>query len=338
MRTLFIGGTKRGYQTLRALVKAGHSICGIISLAQDSHELERFEEPMRQLADEYGIPLFETRWMKDRDYAAILREELKPDIALGVGCRIMISETIYAIPPLGTLAVHDSLLPEYRGFAPLNWAIINGEQETGVTLFYLNHLMDGGDIVGQKRIPVEPYETAPELYEKVCLATVDLVLECWPQLAAGTALRTKQEYAVGSFGCSRTPINGMIDWSRPTREIFNLIRSLSHPYPGAFTFRKGERIVIRKALPLENPPLYRGRIPGRVVGVNGDEGCVDVLTGDGIIRIYSVDDDGHEVKASKIITSVKDFLGIDIGDLLRRITSLEETILTLTASNSSSTS
>ena len=328
MRTLFIGGTKRGYQTLQALVDEGHCICGIISLVQDSHESERFEEPMRQLANDHGIPLVETRWMKDRDYTAILREDMKPDIALVVGCRIMIPEYIYTLPPLGTLAVHDSLLPEYRGFAPLNWAIINDEKETGVTLFYLNHLMDGGDIVGQQRITIEPYETAPELYIKVCRSTVELVLECWPQLADGTASRTTQACSAGSIGCSRTPTNGMIDWNRTTREIFNLIRSLSHPYPGAFTFRKGEKIVVRKVLPLENPPLYRGRIPGRVVGINGDEGFVDVLTGDGVMRIFSVEHDGREAAAAKIITSVKESLGIDMLDLINRITSLEKIIRT----------
>ncbi len=326
MKTLFIGGTKRGYQTLQALLEAGHSICGIISLIQDSHELERYEEPIRQLAGDYGIPLLETRWMKDRDYAAIIRDDMKPDIALVVGCRIMIPDTIYTLPPLGTLAVHDSLLPKYRGFAPLNWVLINGEKETGVTLFYLNEVMDGGDLVGQKHILIEPYETAPELYVKICRSTVELVLECWPQLAGETAARTKQDYTTGSFGCSRTPVNGMIDWNRPTIEIFNLIRSLCHPYPGAFTFLKGKKIIIRKALPLQNPPRYSGRIPGRVVAISENEGFVDVLTVGGILRIYSVEHEGREEAASKVITSVKDCLGIDTFDLVNRIFALEKII------------
>lgn len=320
---------------MQAVVHSGHQVCGIISLLQDKHELDRYEEPIRQLAAEYDIPLFESRWLKDRDYAALVCEELQPDIALVVGCRIMIPESIYTVPPLGALAVHDSLLPDYRGFAPLNWSIINDEEETGVTLFYLNPLMDGGDIVGQKRIPIERDETGPQLYEKVCRATVELVLECWPLLAEGVAERTSQDYSCGSFGCSRTPVNGMIDWNSPTREISNLIRSLSHPYPGAFTFRRGERLVIRKAQPLDNPPIYRGRIPGRVVAVSANEGFADVLTGDGIIRIHSVEHAGNEIPAAQVITSVKESLGIDLMDLLQRVNALEMAMSRLTAMSAS---
>src|SRR4051794_20542880 len=177
MRTLFIGGTRRGYQTLSALLEAGANITGILSLRQDDHETDRFEEPIRRLAAERNIPCYESKWLKDRDYGAILRDEIKPDIAYVVGCRILIPPDLYEIPSRGTLAVHDSMLPEYRGFAPLNWSILNGEDHTGVTLFYLSELMDGGDIVCQKSVPIGADDTAAEVYERVCQATIDVVLE-----------------------------------------------------------------------------------------------------------------------------------------------------------------
>jgi methionyl-tRNA formyltransferase len=324
VKTLFIGGTKRGYQTLSALLEAGHHVCGIISLQQDAHEIERYEEPIRRLADERGIPLFETKWLKDRDYTAVIRDEMKPDIALAVGCRIIIPEEIYGIPAKGTVAVHDSLLPEYRGFAPLNWSIINDEAQTGVSLFYLNPLMDCGDIVNRKAVPIGADETAPEVYEKVCRATIDVVLESWPALAAGTASRTPQDPATGSYTCSRIPADGMIDWAQPTRNIWNLIRALVHPYPGAFTFFRDRKVTIRRAQPLEPAPRYTGRSPGRVVRVAKDEGSIDVLTADGIIRILEIELDGRVVPAATVISSVKESLGLDPLRLLARIEKLEK--------------
>lgn len=328
MKTLFIGGTKRGYQTLSALVEAGHDLCGIISLQQDAHEVERYEEPIQRLADEHNIPLFETKWLKDRDYRTIISDDLKPDIALAVGCRIIIPEGIYSIPPKGTVAVHDSLLPDYRGFAPLNWSIINDEAQTGVSLFYLNPLMDCGDIVSRKAVPIGNAETAPEVYEKVCRATIDVVMESWPALVAGTASRTPQDPATGSYNCSRIPTDGMIDWSKPTRIIWNLIRALVHPYPGAFTLFRDKKIIIRKAVPLDPAPRYVGRSPGRVVRIAKDEGSIDVLTADGIIRILEIELDGRVVPAATVIASVKESLGIDPLRLLARIEELEKKIST----------
>lgn len=326
MKTLFIGGTKRGYQTLAALIEAGHQICGIISLQQDTHEIERYEEPIRTLAAEKGIPVFETKWLKDRDYQTIIRTELQPDIALAVGCRIIIPEEIYGIPAKGTVAVHDSLLPEYRGFAPLNWSIINDEAETGVSLFYLNPLMDCGDIVSRKAVPIGIDEMAPEVYEKVCRATIDVVLESWPALANGTARRIPQDPTTGSYTCSRIPADGMIDWTQPTRRVWNLIRALIHPYPGAFTFFRDQKVTIRSAHPLEPAPRYVGRSPGRVVKVARDEGSVDVLTADGIIRILEIELEGRVVPAATVITSVKESLGLDSLRLLSRIEELEKKI------------
>src|SRR5262249_15375446 len=147
--------------------------------------------------------------------------------------RILIPEKIYQLPPRGTLAIHDSLLPEYRGFAPLNWSILNGEDHLGLTLFYVSESMDGGDIVAQKRIQIGPDDSAPAIYDRVCQATTVLILETYPLLAAGTAPRSSQDYSKGTFTCARTPADGLIDWDLSTRAIYNRIRALTHPYPGA---------------------------------------------------------------------------------------------------------
>ncbi len=180
MNILFIGGTKRGYLTVKALLEQGARVAGIVSLMQDAHEVERFEQPIEQLAQAHNVPHYLSKALKERDYRKLIAAEIKPDVAFVVGCRILLPESIYGIPRLGTLAVHDSLLPNYRGFAPLNWAVLNGEKQTGVTLFYLDERMDGGDIVGQRAVSIPPTATAAEVYENICTQTVGLVLEAAP--------------------------------------------------------------------------------------------------------------------------------------------------------------
>src|SRR5438552_3037602 len=252
MKILFIGSTRRGYLTLKALVETGASLAGVISLMQHEHEVERFEEPIRMLAASHRILHYQTKAMKDRDYARLIADEAKPDVAIVVGCRILLPKSIYTIPPLGTLAVHDSLLPNYRGFAPLNWALLNGEKQTGVTLFYLDDRMDGGDIMGQRTVDVSPNDTAPEVYERVCQETVRLVLDACRELSEGRAPRVVQDYEIGSFTCSRTPADGVIDWGRRTIAIYDQVRALSYPFPGAFTFLDMEKLFVWKAVPVNS--------------------------------------------------------------------------------------
>jgi methionyl-tRNA formyltransferase len=330
MRILFIGGTKRGYLTLKALIDSGANVVGIISLLQDDHEIERYEKEIESLAIKSDIPHYETKWMKDQNYKDLIAQTIAPDVAFIVGCRILIPSEIYQIPRQGTLAVHDSLLPDYRGFAPLNWSIINGEKYTGVSLFHLNESMDGGDIVAQKSIPIEPDDAAPFVYEQVCRATVDLILETYPLLASNKASRIPQDYSTGSFTCSRVPGDGIIDWNEATETIYNQIRALTYPYPGAFTIYQAKRLVIWKAKPVNNPSCFVGRIPGRVVNISKADGCIDVLTGDGILRVFEVQFEGEErAAAASIIKSVKSTLGLQLSDLLKRIQTLEQEIVRL---------
>lgn len=324
MRTLFIGGTRRGYLALKGLLQVGADVVGILSLKQDDHEVERYEEAIRTEAENHDIPWYETKWIRDRDYARIVRDEMNPDIAFVVGCRVLLPAELYLIPRQGTLAVHDSLLPQYRGFAPLNWSIINGESTTGVTLFYLNELMDGGDIVAQKAVPIGPTDSGPELYDLVCQATVNLITETYPLLIKGTAPRARQSYSEGSFACSRAPSDGLIDWVKPAAELARLVKALTYPYPGAFTFYEGRKLLVWKAAHLDSPPNYVGRIPGRVIAVWHDEGHVDVLAGEGILRLSEVQLAGESrSKASNVVSSVRATLGLSICDLLERIRLLE---------------
>ena len=282
MRVLFIGSTKRGYMALKTLYEYGAKIVGVISLKQDNHEVEKYENQISNFSRNFNIPLFETKWLNDKDYQKIISNQIKPDIAFVVGCRILIPKNIYSIPPKGMLGVHDSFLPEYRGFAPLNWSIINGEDHTGVSLFYLDELTDCGDIVAQKSIPIGLNDTAPEVYDKVCQATIDVIIMSLPSLASGNATLKKQEYSVGSFTCKRNPEDGIIDWSSSSIDIYNLIRAVTKPYPGAFTYLNGKKILIWKAQIFSSNHTFEFEGPSNFKLLNGD---LLVKTGDDVMII-----------------------------------------------------
>jgi methionyl-tRNA formyltransferase len=264
--------------------------------------------------------------MKDRDYSDLFANTWKPDVIFIVGCRILIPPAIYKIPSEGTLAVHDSLLPEYRGFAPLNWAIINGERITGVTLFYLDENIDEGDVLIQKEVSISENEGAPELYKKICKATVKTVIDGYDLIKTKKANPVTQQDREGTYTCSRNPHDGLIDWNQSTKDIYNLIRALENPFPGAFTYYLDKKLIIWQAKPVENPKKYVGRIPGRIVSINNND-TVDVLTGNGLLRISLVQyADGEPVLPSKIIKSVRSSLGISTPDLIQRIETLEKEI------------
>ncbi len=323
MKIVFIGGTRRGYMTLKALLENGRDVAGIISLAQDDHETDRCEPAMRQLAGQYGIPLYETKRLKDRDYPGIIAGVWRADLGIVTGCRILLPRDVYESAPMGMIAAHDSLLPAYRGFAPLNWAIINGEDRTGVTVFYVAERMDAGDMVCRKAVPIAADDDACRVYERVCEATVQAVLEACAALESGTATRTPQDEAAATYTCCRIPADGMIEWSRSTREIYNLVRGLAHPYPGAWTWLRDKRMTVWRAAPLENAPRYAGRIPGRVVRIDSG-GEVHVLTGDGILRLLEVQLESEERKpAAQVVRSIRLSLGLDTTASLKRIAELE---------------
>jgi len=318
VRTLFIGSSRRGYLTLKAMIEASVPVVGILSLGQEPHEIERYEEQFRQIAAEKEIPLRETRLLKNQDLVHWIVNEIQPEAAFAVGVRVLMPEALWTACPQGCWAAHDSLLPAYRGFAPLNWSIINGETETGVTLFKVDGGMDTGDILFQQRIQIGPDETAPQVYEKLCAATVTAVLEGFYLLKSNQARPRPQEHSLATYTCSRTPADSMIDWHQSTSSIHNLIRALTFPYPGAFTYHKNKKLFICSAAPVSSP-RFVGRIPGRVIQLD-QAGWVDVLTGDGVLRIFAVSSDGQTRQdAAGIIRSVRARLGIDWSEAMAAI-------------------
>ncbi len=330
MKVLFIGGTKRGYLALKALLDKKINVVGVISLLQEDHEYERYEDPIRTLARQFQIPCYETKVVKEEDFVPLLTRQVKPDVAFVVGCRHILPKSVYQIPPLGTLAIHDSLLPEYRGFAPVNWVVLNQEDHTGVTVFYVGEGFDEGDILLQKKVLIGPDDTANGVYDRVCQVTVELILDAYSLISKKAVTRASQDHKKATYTCSRNPGDGFIDWEDSTVSIYAQIRALTYPYPGAYTFYEEKKIIIWNGKPLMEPPKYVGRIPGRIVEISQSEGYVDVLTGDGILRVFEIgSEDGSRVPAASIVQSVRKSFGITVNDLMERIRQLEGKLVRL---------
>jgi methionyl-tRNA formyltransferase len=199
---------------------------------------------LEDLAAKHGIPLtYVTKKMNNPEYVAAI-SALRPDFGLVVGWYHMIPRVIRDLFPKGVAGVHASLLPKYRGGAPLVWAMINGQQKTGVTLFYFADGVDTGDIIAQKVIEISCADTIREVYEKASVVSADLVRELVPLIRQGKAPRCPQNHALATQFPQRKPEDGLIDWTQPAEQIRNFIRAQTKPYPGAFTCLGGKKVII----------------------------------------------------------------------------------------------
>jgi methionyl-tRNA formyltransferase len=258
-----------------------------------------------------------------------LMHEKRPDcVVVSSFNRILPAQLLGACPIAN---VHYSPLPRYRGRANVNWAIINGESEAAITIHELVPDLDAGGVLYQERVPIGPRTTATELYG---------VLNGIQQRELGAAVArllsgdhgTAQDDVAATYGCTRLPDDGEIDWAASTAVADRLVRGLTRPAPGAFTYLGLQRLWVDVAEPMTVAPLYEGRIPGRVVRVAGAQGHVDVLTGDGILRLRQVRlGDGLPVPAASLVRSVKTTLGLRHTDLLRAVVHLNSQVAALGA-------
>jgi methionyl-tRNA formyltransferase len=226
------------------------------------------------------------------------------DLLVAVGWRYLVPKEVYTKARLGAYVFHDSLLPEYRGFSPTVWAIVNGEDHTGATLFAITEAVDAGDIVDQERVSIGPTETIATVMNRVNEAYLRLMVKNLPRLLDGTAPRHPQDHSRATYTCRRKPEDNRIPWQIGTREILNLIRGVTSPYSGAFTSLNGRKLMVWAAELLPDAPKYIGRIPGRVVEVRPGVGAV-VLTGNGALLLTQVQVEGEPVvSADKLLTSL----------------------------------
>ncbi len=234
-RIVFLGTPDFAVESLKALLHAGYNIVGVVTAPDKpaGRGQKLSESAVKQYAQEQGLHTLQPLKLKDPEFIAQL-SALKPDLQVVVAFR-MLPETVWNLPPKGTVNVHGSLLPKYRGAAPINWAILNGEKETGVSTFKLQHEIDTGDILLQEKMPIGPNETAGELHDRMKVEGAQLLVKTLRELASGTLKASPQQLNSDTKHAPKLFKGDCeIDWNKAAEQIHNQIRGLS-PYPTAFT-------------------------------------------------------------------------------------------------------
>jgi len=301
---LFVGN-RVGFEVLNYLTNTNITVSCVFVDDEHSHELERWYEKIINLCIKLNIPYYRNHSTTD----LVVIQEHKIDFIFCFGFRRLIPKEVLAKAKFAACSTHFSLLPKYRGFAPVNWAIINGEDKCGVSLFHMEAEADSGDIVAQKEIKISDKEYVSDVMVK-CIDALKLILiDEWPKFKKGQVPRIKQDHSKATYTCSRNPEDGLINWNDSTKNIYNLIRGTSKPFPGAYTLLNSEKLTIWRATPVE-VGMYVGRIPGKVIQLHKNEGVV-VLTGDGAIRLEEVQliHEEESVRADILIKSVRITLG-----------------------------
>ena len=233
-----------GYRCTKWLLDAGEPV-KLVYTHPDAPGEERWWESVADLARSRGVPVKLVGSLDAPSEEAVIRAA-EPDFLFSFYFRKMIPARILSIPAKGALNMHGSLLPAFRGRSPVNWAILKGAAVTGASLHFMTDKPDAGDLVDQEQVPIGPDDEALTVARRVTEAAVAVLARSWSKLEAGTAPRFPLDLSKGSYFGGRTPADGLIDWLRPAQEVHDLVRAVTHPWPGAFTDVFGPRVTIWK--------------------------------------------------------------------------------------------
>ena len=271
-----------GVNCLKALLHADIKIDLVVTHQDDPNENVWFGS-VAKLCEDHQIPYITPNANQLLDLVPQI-QKLAPDYLFSFYYRHMIPAALLACAKIAALNMHGSLLPKYRGRAPVNWAILHGETETGATLHIMEVKPDAGDIVGQSAVSIEPNETAKEVFGKVSQAAVTVMNQVLPELVQGQMFRKPNLLAQGSYFGGRKPADGEIRWQQTAKQVHDLVRAVAPPYPGAFTDWQGERMTVaRTSLDGPFPAQLDLQVTGiqvvdnRVFGVCGNQKAVAIL-------------------------------------------------------------
>ena len=286
MRIVFMGTPDFAVPSLEALVKAGHEVVGVFSQPDKPvgrHQNKLQPPPVKVCAQRHEIPVYQPATLRDGEAQALLKE-LSPELIVVAAYGKVLPDEILALPPKGCINVHSSLLPKYRGAAPINWAVVNGDEETGVTIMDMAHELDAGDIIAQARTPIGQDELMGEVHDRLAALGGQLLAQAVEEIARGTAVRTPQDPALVTYAPMLSRALSPIDWSQSARSIHNKIRGLN-PWPATSTDIFGGEVV--KVFRSQVAEKTAQGTPGTILG-GGNEG-IEVLCGDGaVLRILEL--------------------------------------------------
>ena len=289
MRIVFMGTPEFAVPSLEQLIQDGHEICGVFTQPDKpkNRGMKLIPTPVKALAQEHGLRVLQPATIRDE---AVLREirEMAPELLVVVAYGKILPKPLLEIPTVAAVNVHSSLLPKYRGAAPINWAVLRGEEETGVTIQHLGEELDAGDIIWVKKTPIGPQEDAGELYARLAGLGAEALSEAVAALADGTAPRIPQTGDPGPYAGMLSREMSPIDWNKTAREIVNQIRGLI-PWPCACAELGGRKLKI-----------YRGEVGERITApagtvVSADKRGIAVAAGDGVcVRITQLQPEGSK--------------------------------------------
>ena len=288
MRILFMGTPDFAVPSLEALIQAGHTICGVFTQPDKpkNRGMKLPAPPVTECALAHDIPVYQP--VKLRDGTALAQiQELAPELIVVAAYGRILPDDILAAPPKGCINVHSSLLPNYRGAAPINWAVLNGDKETGVTIMHMAHDLDAGDTTSQAATPVDPDETVVTLHDRLAVLGAQLLVETVAQIAAGTATRTPQDHEKATLAPMLGRELSSMDFGRTARQLHDQVRGLI-PWPAAVATLGDKRCKVFKTVVSEE---HTDAAPGTVLAA-GKEGLV-VACGEGtVLRLEEIQPDG----------------------------------------------
>ena len=289
LKIIFMGTAELSCASLEKLAQASQfQIAAVVSQPDKpkGRDLKLQPPPVKVLAQKFNLPVLQPLKARDENFISQLRE-LKPDLIAVVAYGQILPQTILDLPPFGCLNVHTSLLPKYRGAAPIQWAIANGETETGVTIMKMDAGMDTGPILAQKRSPILPQDDSVALHDRLAQLGAELLLETIPGYVGGKIL-PKPQSADASYAPKIKKEDGQIDWKRPAQAILDRLRAFT-PWPGAFTFLKTEA----KPCLLK---VWRAEVAEKSGGageiLSADESGIVIACGKNALRILELQREG----------------------------------------------
>ena len=280
-RIVFFGYSEVGFTCLDLLLARGDHVVALVTHEDNPDEKIWFKTPAAA-AREHGIPVHTPASVNTPEWIERIAS-WKPDLILSVYYRHLISTRILDLAPLGAFNMHGSLLPKYRGRAPVNWAILHGEPRIGMTLHRMVKRADAGAIVDQEGVDIDPRDTAEQAFRRVLPCARAVLARQIDALLAGTARETPQDDAQATYFGGRKPEDGRIDWRQSTAQIFNLVRAVTDPYPGAFTEVGDARLMVwwAEPQPAASPAGAAGPAPGTILSLQP----LVVAAGDGALEL-----------------------------------------------------
>lgn len=289
MRIVFMGTPDFSVPTLESLIDSRHQVAAVVTQPDKprGRGKEILMSPVKEAAIKHKIPVFQPVRARDDAFVEELRR-LSPDVAVVIAFGQILSRELLQIPVYGCVNIHASLLPRYRGAAPIQWAVINGDEETGLTTMMMDEGMDTGDMLEKLVVPLNPKETGGSLFDRLSLLGGDLILSTLDKLEAGTIQRIPQDHDKATYVKKISKASGEIDWAQDAAYIERFIRGMA-PWPSAYTFLEGKMLKIWAAKTLMDES---GRPCGEVLDTS--EKGIKVQTGKGMLMITSIQLEGRK--------------------------------------------